>query len=325
MKLLHALPLVLIWLGLAANGAPAAGDQPTSPALKPARLHVIVSDLLFGTANPNDATASMRIWTEQIGRIRGFQFNTKIEIGRSVGQMRQSLAEYSVDLLVLDTSDYLALADGKLIEAVAAGTNRGQLLVYPYLLLTKDAAEAGRFDGLRGKRIVVASRTKSNLGMVWLETLLAENRLGRAATFFGSVEIGYRASACVLPLFFGKIDACVVDFANLESLKELNPQLGRLHVAARSEGLVEGLIAMPVQPHPYQSELIDSILNLHKTPAGEQLGVVFKTGPLMRVGSEPFESVRALCGRYRRLVDATGDGTGYTAGRQEPMAGKERR
>jgi ABC-type phosphate/phosphonate transport system substrate-binding protein len=247
-----------------------------------------------------------------------------MELGRSIGQIRESLKEHSVDLLVLDTTEYLSLADAGLIEAVAAGTNRGQLLAFPYLLLTKDALEAGQLDVLRGKRIVVASRTKSNLGLVWLETLLAENRLGRAASFFGSVEIGYRASACVLPLFFGKIDACVVDTRNWESIKELNPQLGRLRVAARSEALLEGLIAMPIEPHLYQSELIDSILNLHKTPAGEQLCMVFKTGTLVRVGREPFESVRVLCNRYRRIVDRSGDGSGHDAGRLGELAGKER-
>lgn len=324
MKLLGTLPLLLVWLHLAGNGALRASDPPALPVLKPARLYVIASELLFGTINPSDATASMRIWTEQIGRIRGFQFDSKVEIAGSVGQMRQSLTERSVDLLVLDTPDYLPLADARLIEVVAAGTTRGHLGAFPYLLLTKDGAEAGQLDKMRGKRIAIASRTKSNMGLVWLETLLAENRLGRAAAFFGSVEIGYRASACVLPLFFGRIDACIVDSANWESLQELNPQLGRLRVTARSEALLEGLIAMPVQRHAYQSELIESILNLHKTPAGEQLGVVFKTGPLVRVGREQFESVRVLCGKYRRMMDASGDGSEFTAGRLEVMAGKGR-
>jgi ABC-type phosphate/phosphonate transport system substrate-binding protein len=324
MKLLRVLTLPLIWLSLAAAGALLAGDTPVAPALKKARLHVIASELLFSTVNSGDALASMRIWAEQIGKTRGFQFDTKMEIGRSVGQMRDSLKEHSVDLLVLDTTEYLALADAGLVEALAAGTIRGQLLAFPYLLLTKDASEGG-IEGLRGKRIVVVSRLKSNLALVWLETLLADSKLGRAAAFFGSVENGYRASACVLPLFFGKIDACVVDAGNWDSIKELNPQLGRLRVVARSEAVLEGLIAKPVEPHPYQNELIDSVMNLHKTPAGEQLSLVFKTGVLVRVGKEPFESVRALCGKYRRIVNPSGDGSSCPAGRLGETAAKERK
>jgi ABC-type phosphate/phosphonate transport system substrate-binding protein len=323
MKLLRTMPLLLFCLGHAGNSALWAGDPPAS-ALKQARLHVIASELLFSTVNSGDALASMRIWAQQIGKSRGFQFDSNMEIGHSVAQMRDSLKEHSVDMLVLDTTEYLSLSDAGLVEALAAGTSRGQLLAFPYLLLTKDGSEGG-LDALRGKRIVVAARTKSNMGMVWLETLLAESRLGRAAGFFGTVEINYRASACVLPLFFGKIDACVVDSGNLESMKELNPQLGRLRVVARSEPLLEGLIATPLQPHPYQNELVDSILNLNKTPAGEQLSLVFKTGVLVRVGREPFEPVRALCGKYRRLVNPSGDGSACPSGRLGETAGKEHR
>jgi hypothetical protein len=107
-------------------------------------------------------------------------------------------------------------------------------------------------------------------------------------------------------------------------MKELNPQIGRLHITARSEPLLEGLIALAIQPHPCPSEMIESILNLHKTPAGEQIGMIFKTGALTRVGREPFESVRTLCAKYRRLVDPTWEGSLYSSGRQEPTAGMER-
>ncbi len=310
----RAIPLLAVWLLLAGNGTLAAADPP-APGLKRARLHVLASESLFSTINHGDAVASMKIWAEQIGRIRGFEFQSKMDIARSPGQMQQGLEEQSVDLLVLDTPDYLSLADIKLVDVVFAGTTRGQLGAFQYLLLTNAASGIGELTGLRGRRIVVTSRTKSHMGLVWLETLLAEDRLGRASGFFSSLDVGNRASSCVLSLFFGKIDACVVDSGNWESMKELNPQLGRLRVVAGSEALVEGVLALPAQPHPYQSELIASILNLHKTAGGEQLGVAFKTGALIRVGKETFDSVRALRSRYRRLVDPTLDSPGSTGGR----------
>lgn len=325
MKMLATIPFLLFGLGPMGIGALWAGDPQAPAGLKKARLHLIASESLFGTVNSRDAIASMRIWTDQLGKSKNFQLDAKVEIARSVGQMRQSLTDHAVDVLILDTTEYLVLSDARLVEAMLVGTNRGQLLAFPYLLLTKEGPEARQLDGLRGKRIMVASRTKTNLGLIWLETLLAESRLGRAAGFFGSVEIGYRASACILPLFFGKIDACVVDAGNWESMSELNPQLGRLRVMARSEALLEGLVAMPIQPHPYQSELIESILNLHKTAAGAQLDLIFKTGALTRVGREPFEPVRVLCSKYRRMVDPSWDGRSYPAGRLDEPAGRERR
>ena len=125
MKLLRTLPLLLFWLCHVGNSALGAGDPPVSPGLKRARLHVVGSETLFGMVNRGDAIAAMSIRTEQIGRIRGFRFESKMEIAQSIGQMRQDLTEHSVDLLVLDTPDYLSLDDARLVEAVAAGTIRG--------------------------------------------------------------------------------------------------------------------------------------------------------------------------------------------------------
>ncbi|MBL0160034.1 MAG: PhnD/SsuA/transferrin family substrate-binding protein [Bryobacterales bacterium] len=264
----------------------------------------------------------MRIWIDQIGRTRGFQLDSKVAIAGSLEQFRHRLKEHLVDLMVLDTPEYLSLSDAGLVRAVAAGTTRGQVGAFAYLLLTGSELGGGQIAGLRGKRIAVASRTKANTGAIWLETLLAENRLGRARDFFGSFDAGFRASTCVLPLFFGKIDACVVDAGSFDALKELNPQLGRLKVAARSEVVLEGVIAMPALEHPYQRELIDSILNLHRTPAGEQFCLVFKAGPMMRVGREQYESARLLRARYRRLVDPSPDSPGFSGGRPDESAGR---
>lgn len=322
MRFSWALLLLSMWLGYAGSIVLRASDPAT---LKKVRLNVVASESMLTTVNPQDAIASMGIWVNKLGISRGYECESKIEITVSLGQIRQKLREHAVDLLVLDTPDYLTLGDEGLVQAVAVGTNGGQVAAFPYLLLTNGASGSDELAGLRGKRIIVASRTKSNMGLVWLETLLAESRLGRVATFFGSMETTYRGSSCVLPLFFGKIDACVVDSQTWEAVKELNPQLGRLRVVARSDALLEGLLAMPVQPQSvYQSDVIDALLNLHKTVAGGQLGVVFKAGPQVRAEKAQFESERALCSKYRRMVDPSGDFPGATVRRPAVATGKER-
>ncbi|QOY89606.1 phosphate/phosphite/phosphonate ABC transporter substrate-binding protein [Paludibaculum fermentans] len=299
-----------------------AGDGTGAAGLTRTYLRVSASESVFATVNQADAIASMKVWSEQLGKLRGFQLDAKVAIALSIPQMRQSLKDHMVDLLVLDTPDYLVLSETNLLDAVFAGTERGQLAVYQYLLLTNDSSGAVTLPGLRQKRVVISSRTKSNLGLMWLETLLGDSRLGRAGAFFSSVEINYRSSQCVMPLFFRRIDACVVDSGNWEAMKELNPQLGRLRVVARSEPYLEGVVAMPLQPHPHQDELVASLLNLHKTPAGEQLGIVFRIGPLVRASKAQFESVRVLRNKYRHIVEASSSGLGPALVRLEDAAGK---
>jgi phosphonate transport system substrate-binding protein len=316
MKRLRALAAALFWLNAAGYGTQAPTPAPAqTQALKTARLYVIASQTLFGALNKDDATATLGIWIAQVCLLEGLHCETRVNFA-SLAEIRRRIRERSVDVLLLDTPEYLLLARERLVEAVATGSNRGKLAAYSYLLLTKDEVGAAQIAGLRGKRISVASRYRSNLGLMWLETLLAENKLDRAVSFFGSVDLGNRAAACVLPLFFGKLDACVVDSGSWETITELNPQVRRLKILARSEPLLEGLVAMPIQPqHPFKRDIVDAILKMHLTVAGEQLVTEFKVGPQIPVTFKDFESVANLLNRYRILLKASVDPANVLAAR----------
>src|ERR1019366_5427279 len=118
--------------------------------------------------------------------------------------------------------------------------------------------------GLRGKDLLMAARGSGETGMAWLEVLLGKEKLPRAAAFFSSVTAAAKPQACILPVFFGTADACLVDEVNLNLAEEMNPQLGQLRVLARSRPMVESVIGVPAEPHPYQKELIDSMLSLDR-------------------------------------------------------------
>ncbi|MBL8229875.1 MAG: PhnD/SsuA/transferrin family substrate-binding protein [Bryobacterales bacterium] len=286
-------------------GHPAEGAD---VARRPARLNVMTSDSLFAAVNRNDATAAMRVWVNQVGRRKGFQFHSTVTVFQDVDVAISGLGQKSVDLLVLDTPDYLRLAETGLVVPIAAGANLRFKLGFEYVLLVREGT-AGTFGDLREKRVATSSRTKARLGLAWIETLLADQRLGPASQFFSSVVDAPQSSACVLPVFFGRLDACVVDSGNLELLQELNPQLAKLKIVARSPALVEGVVAMPGVPHPYREELIEAILDLHKDPTGAHLVTLFRTGPLVRVTDATFDTVRVIWNRYRKLRPEAGRGS----------------
>jgi phosphonate transport system substrate-binding protein len=304
MKWFRALAILVFWPGFGGQAAPQAVRPPASPGLKAARLYFVASQSLIGNFKKEDATATMPIWIKQLCEVQGLRCDVRVDIVYSIAEIRRRIHESSVDLLLLDTPEYLLLAHEGLVAAVAAGsTSRGQLAAYPYLLLLKDETGPAQIATLRGKAVRVASRTGSNLGLIWLEDLLAENKLERASSFFGSVSIDNRASSCVLAVFFGKLDACVVDSGNWEMITELNPQITRLRIAARSEALLEGLFAMPIEPrHAYKQEIVKAILNLHRSALGDQLSIIFKAGPQVAVNLKDFEAEANLLNRYRGLL-----------------------
>jgi ABC-type phosphate/phosphonate transport system substrate-binding protein len=150
----------------------------------------------------------------------------------------------------------------------------------------------------------LASRTGENTGLAWLDVLLSKEKLGRATSYFSSVKLVDKAQACVLPLFFGTVDACVVDEINLNLAKELNPQLDQLKVLARSRPMIEGVIATPIKPYPYHEELMETLLSLNKDTRGRQVLMVFKTDRLVPLQSSDLDSSRDLWKDYYRLPGA---------------------
>jgi phosphonate transport system substrate-binding protein len=285
--------------------------------------------------NQDDASAAFKVWFDVVGREKGFILDSKADVVDSVREIRERLQSHTVDILVLDVAEYLELEGSRLIVPVlthARGVHEGAL--YSYVLLVNPSLAATTIAGLRGKKLLVSARNGSNAGTVWIDVLLSKEKLGRAASFFASINVPDKPQACILPLFFGRVDACVLDEVNLNLAKEMNPQLGQLRVLARSRPMVESVIAMPTEPFPYQKELMDAMLSLHEDPHGRQMLMVFKTDRLVRIQPGDLDSARELWRDYGRLPGSPPNrpvGAAPPAQdtrvdrRQEEVAGKERR
>lgn len=278
-----------------------AQDPPSLDGKTTARLNLMVSDALFASSNRNDAMSSMKVFIDALAVHKNLRLDTRIQVTPSIEEVGRGLRDKSVDMLLLDTMEYLNLSKTNSLEVIAIGSSKGQVPTHHYLLLVRDPA-VSNVSELAGKDLLISSRTKWDFGIAWMESLLAEARLGRIKTFFGSMNSNYRPSSCVLPLFFGKTDACVVDSLNYELLKELNPQLGKLKAIARTEPIFEGLLAMPTDPHPYRREIIESVHELHRLPSGEQILTIFKVGPMVPPPQGVVENMRRLFNKLLRLT-----------------------
>jgi hypothetical protein len=178
-------------------------------------------------------------------------------------------------------------------------------------VVVKGSSTATGIDGLRGKNVLVSSRTLENAGIAWLDVLLGKDGLGRASTFFGSMKATDKAQGCILPVFFGTVDACVVDEVNLDLAKEMNPQVGQLKVLVRSRPMIENVVATPVEPHPYLKEWKEAMRHRAGTEARIRAGVGIES--TWRRGVDP-ECCRRR-GRARRLLGGGRPGDAGAGGR----------
>jgi len=161
-------------------------------------------------------------------------------------------------------------------------------------------------SGLRGKTLAIQTDCRADLGRMWIDVLLHESGLGPADRFFGSVSSVSTPSAAVLPVFFGKTGAAIVDRASFQVMNEMNPQIGsRLRVLAASSSLITGVMCVDKRQISYRADLMQALRDLHQTADGRQILLVFKSDRMKPLSREDMEPVRTLCAKYRLIPGKT--------------------
>lgn len=326
--LFAAISTLVSWTALAQQTPAGKGAGGEAQGFRRARLYGIASSGILNHVNHNDARAALKVWFDLVGQQRGFLLDSRVDIIDTVAEIRARLQSHSADLVMMGIPAYLELESSHLVAPVLTDARGAQrAAAYSYVLLVNRSQTAASVGGMRGKNILVFSRDGQLTGTAWLEVMLNKEKLGRAASFFGSLKVAEKAQSCILPLFFGTVDACVVDEVNLNLASEMNPQLRQLRVIARSRPVIESVIVMPTEPYPYQKELFDAMLSLHEDPRGRQLLMVFRTDRLVRLLPEDLESVRELWKEYDRVLAPQPDrgaGSGPAPGTvHSPVGGKE--
>lgn len=287
----------LLWLAQAQAAGP-------GPGLTSESLSVGFSQAAFLNVNRNDAEAGLKALAETVARRLGYLVASKTQLFEEASTFEAALKNGTVNLAVIDSWKYLGMHIDGVATPVFTSMEQGKV-GKEYVLLTRRGSGLNTLADLRGKEIAEFEATNFTLGHVWLETLLLENRLGNHHQFFVSVESVGKPSAAVLPVFFGKKQACVVDSAGLELMKELNPQVGHaLQIVAVSERLVDGILCLSNNGwtnEVFKRDVIRALGELHLEPSGQQLLTLFKAGQLIPFKEAHLETVRKLRQRHDQL------------------------
>jgi len=273
---------------------------PTAGAPKP-KLYVLMSERLFSAINRTDAAAALKIWGELVTCLQHLDVETKVEMIDAPQELRQRVINRTAHVLIVDSVEFIALSDAGLVEGAGVASSDGQPLAPAYVLLVNSQMDS--LSQLRGKRAVFYMRTASAASVAWMSILLANQHLGNVEGFFSSAEISTNPSNCILPLFFGRIDACVIDSRNWGIAREMNPQLQtKLKVLTQSVAVLSGVAAVPKFPIDNRQQVVESLFQIHKYPVGQQILTVFRSGPIIPYRPEYIESTRQFWTEYERTL-----------------------
>lgn len=217
-------------------------------------------------------------------------------------RLEESTRAGSHDLYGLFAYQYLALEDTDLLRP-AMVTEGSQATASTFLLITRRSDGLRSADELSDKQIVIDVGGFGELPLIWLATEVAANRPdeeGSPARRYRLVQTPARA---LLPVYFGKADACVITRSAFRDASLLNPEITtRLQICAFSEPLLVSLLAFHQKfPQQTSSQIAERALDRSVQNQHHDLFELIGREGLSRYEPSSLGSLRKLYSRYKNL------------------------
>lgn len=259
----------------------------------------------FTGINQTDARAALKIFTQSMGRRKGYDLDVTVLTFDSEKELADAITSDSLNLIVVQASYYLQEKLDSLLEPLGLPVESGQG-AHEYLLLVGKDSPYQNLGDLRGKRILLFESIICNLSQYWIETVLMDEENEPFDGYFLSARIEHKPSKVILPVFFGQADACVIHRPALDILRELNPQIGRrLRAIEISKPLVDALVCMSKKDHltpACRKDVIDAMFSIDSDVYGQQILMLFKAEGLVRFKEEDLSNTRALVKKHNELI-----------------------
>ncbi len=298
--------------------AQAATVQAEGPTSAPVRFRLVFSSRMFTDVHESDAKAAVKAWAAALARDRHIQAEPDAQVVDGLAALAAALETGQLDLITLTVDEYLGLGMNPEQASVIAGIAGGEYLV-EYLLLVHQDANIRDLAGLKGRTVRMHENSLACLAPLWLDTILLGEGLPPASGHFAQVTQVRKLSDVVLPVFFRQADACVVTRGGLETLSEMNPQVGsQLRVLATSPRLLPSLSYIRARTDEALAiNLQEEVKLWHTTPSGKQLLNLFHVDTLAEIPASEIDGARQLLATYQRLKAQRGTG----ASRNAPAGG----
>ena len=213
-------------------------------------------------------------------------------------EIAAALAQNQIDLISLTAEEFFTLESmGLEGPLLLPKINNG--FTEEYVLLARDGGPVRAVEDLRGRGVILFSDARGSLGQTWLDVLCLEHGLGPASNALIKVKFASKGTQVILPVFFGKTDACVITRSGWEVMGELNPQVKKqLRIVAVSPPLVPVVTCFR---RGFSATLMRRVIvateRSHSQVSFQQLMAIFKAD---EIGHQPI----ALLETTRQLTDA---------------------
>ncbi|WP_041531277.1 phosphate/phosphite/phosphonate ABC transporter substrate-binding protein [Syntrophotalea carbinolica] len=254
----------------------------------------------FSNINENDAVAALKVSFDTVTKELDIATEPVTRTYNDVQTMKQDLLDKKVDSLALTATEYLNLRHFLDDNCFIVATN-GRYSRNEYILLVHRDGKIQNLKDLQGAKLGIFT---FGLARIWLDTILMGEQHPPASRFCQAKEYD-DVSQAVLPVFFRRIDACVVDRNGFQTMCELNPQLShQLKILASSPTLTSFSLAFR---RGYESRLRQLLTDqngfnrLLSSKAGQQIMTLFHISGFEARSASCMKSAVKMLTRHEQL------------------------
>ena len=276
-----------------------SGVLPLATATEPFRFGV--SSASLGVLHRNDMTAALKAWGTAVTKDLRLDVRIDVVLYDSESRLSAALADGSVESATMTAEEFVR--SGARPEELFMTARNGSC-TKQYLLLTRLKSPHHDLASLVGKELALHDGPATSLALPWLDTVLLRQGAKRAQDAFGKLNRLDNPSKCVLRVFFGQSEACLVTAETFQVACELNPQLQTaLRPIASSPPLIPTFFFIrPDYQASLRSEIEQALTHIHSSVSGLQLLTVYMATSLERHPSAVFDTTRRLVEEYHRLL-----------------------
>lgn len=253
-----------------------------------------------------DMRISLEIWGTNVAK-RSSDRIEKVEarIFEEHTEFIAALKKNEIDLMILNTLDYIELENTALIDPFYVGLT-DEKVGQEYVILVRRENKIDSVHQLKNGAINIDEGIIGKMPRIWLEVYLWKEGIPEMQTFFKAINAEVKTSKTVLSVFFGTVDACVTNLRAFRTLAEMNPQLEReLEILDVSEVLLRGLFVFRKDlEQDIKSVVSDALSTIHEDPDGQQILMLMKEDRIIPYMPENLDAVRALMRDYEQLQQA---------------------
>lgn len=292
----------LWWLSLIAVVSSMSGAQEAKFPADTAEgfsVSVAFEKATLAESDIKDVRSALEVWLKTSGKEIGW--NLESNIYEDIETLLRDYKTGIIDVLNIGPDAYLRAekeikAEPAYIVLMAGKKTR------KYILIVRSNAPINDVEDLKGKNLAVMKTNR--IGYFYLNLLLLRKRLGKPEDYFSTIAQKTKFSQAILSVFFGQADACIATESALQTMFELNPQLGRQLKIIASSPEIPHLIAFfrPDLSRRIKEFVLKEVTRLQDTPKGRQILTLFRIDGVLPAHESDLDTLRELLKEYNQLL-----------------------